>query len=248
MTSSQEEDASGKGGRMRTGENNTFNSQSSSKRTQLTSHQETEGELFGKRKSPHSTHHTITQGQRKSSRGQGVLSTKNQRTKNNEPNKQQQQNNSTQPAGEQENRRGQRIKSKENRENKTSDTNRLKRRRQEEEDSEEFGDKMKEKEDNVLRIGYQNINRLPIDARASKSRDLIKLIAEKQMDLFLMTEIGLNWRNVGEKDKWFERVRGKFRASRSVMAFNRTEKIKNRYNLEEPVSLRQTTRRIELSK
>jgi hypothetical protein len=39
----------------------------------------------------------------------------------------------------------------------------------------------------------------------------------------MMAEIGLNWRKVGVNDQWFERVLGKFKTSRTVLAHNVTE-------------------------
>ena len=42
-------------------------------------------------------------------------------------------------------------------------------------------------------------------------------------DVFLMTEVGLCWRKVGNENQWYERILGKFRSSRSVFAYNTTE-------------------------
>ena len=90
-------------------------------------------------------------------------------------------------------------------------------------DAEEYGDIMAAKRDNVLRIMLHNINRLPISAKSDKSRQLISTIANKQIDVALLTEIGLCWKLLDNKDQWFERVRMSFQSSRSEFAYNKTE-------------------------
>jgi hypothetical protein len=90
-------------------------------------------------------------------------------------------------------------------------------------DVEEFGDLLQAKLDDVLRIGLHNLANLSQEARTSKSRQLIDYIVQKSFDLFLMMEVGLCWRKVGNEDQWYERILGKFRASRSIFANNVTE-------------------------
>jgi hypothetical protein len=90
-------------------------------------------------------------------------------------------------------------------------------------DVESFGDEQQAKHDNILRVGFQNINNLPEDCRTSKSRQLLDYVVQKDYDCFMMSEIGLNWTKIGANDRWFERVSGKFRKSRSVFAHNVTE-------------------------
>jgi hypothetical protein len=90
-------------------------------------------------------------------------------------------------------------------------------------DVEEFGSRMTRKPDQTIRIMLHNINRLPIDSRSTKSKQLITYVVNKQIDIALLTEIGLNWRKIHNNDKWFERVREAFRYSRSCLAHNTTE-------------------------
>ena len=97
-------------------------------------------------------------------------------------------------------------------------------------DAEEYGDIMKPKPDNILRVLLQNVNCLPIDRRACKSRELITTIVQKQVDVALLTEVGLFWRLVDNKDKWYERVRESFRATRSEIAYNTTEPDRTHIN------------------
>ena len=74
------------------------------------------------------------------------------------------------------------------------------------EDVEEYGNKMQKKSDNILRIQLHNINRLPISGRTGKSRQLVNTIVHKQIDIALLTEIGLYWKKVPNNDQWHERV------------------------------------------
>ena len=90
-------------------------------------------------------------------------------------------------------------------------------------DVEVYGDEQHEKLDNIFRVGLHNIFNLPEDRRTSKSRQLIDYIVHKGYDVFLMAEIGLNWRKVGNNDRWFECIWGKFKTSRSIFAHNVNE-------------------------
>ena len=90
-------------------------------------------------------------------------------------------------------------------------------------DVEEFGDPLQAKLEDVLRLGLHNLANLSQDKRTSKSRQLVDYIVQKSFDVFLMTEIGLCWRKVGIENQWYERILGKFRATRSMFAYNVTE-------------------------
>jgi hypothetical protein len=91
------------------------------------------------------------------------------------------------------------------------------------EDAESFGDVQQAKRDNILRVGFQTIHNLPEDCRTSKSRQLVDYAVQKDYDCFMMAEIGLNWTKISANDRWFKRISGKFRTSRSVFAHNVTE-------------------------
>ena len=99
----------------------------------------------------------------------------------------------------------------------------LQGRNQELEGTEAFGHFMTKKHDNTLRIMLHNINRLPISSKADKSRKLISTIANKQIDIALLTEIGLNWKQINNQDKWYERVRESFQYTRSEVSHNTNE-------------------------
>jgi hypothetical protein len=90
-------------------------------------------------------------------------------------------------------------------------------------DVEYFGDDQQQKRPNTLRVGFHNIYNLPEDRRTSKSRQLVDYIVQKSYDCFLMVEPGLNWKKVGNNDRWYERIWGKLKTSRSIFAHNVTE-------------------------
>jgi hypothetical protein len=96
-------------------------------------------------------------------------------------------------------------------------------RHQELEDLEEYGHLMTKKYDNTLRIMLHNINRLPINSKTDKSKKLVSTIANKQIDIALLTEIGLNWKQINNQDKWYERVRESFQHTRSEISHNTNE-------------------------
>ena len=49
-------------------------------------------------------------------------------------------------------------------------------------DAESFGDVQQAKQDNILRVGFQNIYNLPEDSRTSKSRQLVDCVVQKDYD------------------------------------------------------------------
>jgi hypothetical protein len=99
----------------------------------------------------------------------------------------------------------------------------MKGRNLEKDDVEAFGDKMHSKGDETFRVGFQNIANLPQDMRTAKSRQTISYMVQRHYDVFMMSEIGLCWKKLGVEDQWFERTFGKFKTTRSCMAYNKTE-------------------------
>ena len=94
---------------------------------------------------------------------------------------------------------------------------------QENDDGETYGDVMMAKSDGILRIMLHNVNCLPNESKHDKSKKLISTIAHKQIDVALLTEIGLCWSLVDATNKWYERTRLSFQATRSEVAYNKTE-------------------------
>ena len=94
---------------------------------------------------------------------------------------------------------------------------------QDEHDADAFADVLQRKPENVVRVMLHNISRLPIDRRTTKSRKLVSTLAHTQTDIALLTEIGLNWTLLDNRDRWYERTREAFQSTRSSLAFNKTE-------------------------
>ena len=97
-------------------------------------------------------------------------------------------------------------------------------------DGEEYGDIMEPKKESTLRLMLHNVNCLSANSQDTKSRKLIQTIAHKQIDVAMLTEIGLYWPLVPTKDKWYERTRLSFQSSRSILACNSTEPDRTRIN------------------
>ncbi len=89
-------------------------------------------------------------------------------------------------------------------------------------DAEAFGDKLASKPPQTFRIGGQNVQLLPENARHYKSRQLVNHIREGEYDIFMMEEIGLFWGKIDPSDQWDERVMG-LADSTAIFAHNTTE-------------------------
>ena len=87
-----------------------------------------------------------------------------------------------------------------------------------------FGDRLvKKKENNTIRIGFQNVGNIPKEPKHPKSIKLISSIIEKDFDIFGMAETGLDWFNIDGDGQWRERTWDKFSVSKSIMSWNRSE-------------------------
>ena len=74
-----------------------------------------------------------------------------------------------------------------------------------------------------MRIALQNIQLLPESSRHYKSRQLITHIAQAELDILMINEVGLNWKAVSADNQWAERTTGKLIGSKAVFAHNTTE-------------------------
>jgi len=90
-------------------------------------------------------------------------------------------------------------------------------------DAEVFGDSMKKKPPNTVRIGLHNIQLMPENSRHYKSRQLIDHISNAELDVLLMNEAGLNWKKVSADNQWVERTTDKLHGSKVILAHNTTE-------------------------
>jgi hypothetical protein len=96
-------------------------------------------------------------------------------------------------------------------------------------DAEAFGNIKKTKGDNTIRIGLQNMQLLPENAKHYKSRQTIDYIQQGEYDAFLMTELGLCWPKLAASDQWFARVLGKLQDSMATFAYNDQEMSITKY-------------------
>ena len=63
--------------------------------------------------------------------------------------------------------------------------------KKQEELCEGFGDQMIEKGEEIIRIGFQNIN--GIKEKITASHEVFDVIAEKEIDIMGVAEINMNW-------------------------------------------------------
>ena len=89
-----------------------------------------------------------------------------------------------------------------------------------------FGDTCGDKDKNVVRVCFQNINGFGKTEKSVKSNCIKDLIIDKQFDIMAMAEMNLNWSKLGRSctlpqvcKRWFER-------SKTVVAYNQHEKRK----------------------
>ena len=82
------------------------------------------------------------------------------------------------------------------------------------------------KHSKVLRLAFQNINNLTkklSDDPKDKSNQIIQAIIDLQLDIIAMAEIGLNWRNLNDRNQWHNRTHcSRLRSPKSNFAENRT--------------------------
>ena len=93
----------------------------------------------------------------------------------------------------------------------------------EERDASKFGDDIKKARRKRLKIMLQNINGLGSEGKSEKSRRVADLHTKYEVDILLMTEVGLNWRKIEPTDFWNERVDNKYDTHRNVFAYNKNE-------------------------
>jgi hypothetical protein len=90
-------------------------------------------------------------------------------------------------------------------------------------DLEAFGDLLGKKEANVFRIMLQNINNLPVSSHVYRSQQLVDCIATQELDVFLMTKVGLCWNKASAYDQWNQRTTGQLKHQKSVFSYNKTK-------------------------
>jgi hypothetical protein len=86
-----------------------------------------------------------------------------------------------------------------------------------------WGDKIRPKEEDHLRIVFQNINRFPMYAGDPKNESIHACLKGIQADIIGMAELGLRWHKLPTKDRLWERTRGWFESIKTTAAYNQHE-------------------------
>jgi hypothetical protein len=74
-----------------------------------------------------------------------------------------------------------------------------------------FGDVLREsKSEEVFRVGFQNLKKLPVNRNNIKSMDYYRFLSTNSFDVFLAAEEGLYWPKLGKFNSQFERLKEVF--------------------------------------
>ena len=89
------------------------------------------------------------------------------------------------------------------------------------------GDNYKHKHSKAIRICALNVGRLPLSKENEKNRDLFQWMRELKADIILLSELGINWRNMNNTNNWYARTKEEFQRISAVTAHNTHERSKN---------------------
>jgi hypothetical protein len=90
-------------------------------------------------------------------------------------------------------------------------------------DGEAFGDQMRDKGKDTIRIISQNIGCMPEKASHEKSRKIVEQVRQSGADAWLFQEVGLCWAKVDESNQWTERTKNKGMRMHANFGYNKTE-------------------------
>jgi hypothetical protein len=76
---------------------------------------------------------------------------------------------------------------------------------------------------NTLRIGFININGMPMTSASPKNKLIYNAIENKQIGILGLVELNRCWHLLPDKDKWNERTRGWWESSHCTMGYNRND-------------------------
>ncbi len=82
------------------------------------------------------------------------------------------------------------------------------------------------KSDSAFRIGFRNINSLPIQATDVKNDLIMRDIRQYSFDVFGFSETNLAWQNLPQRDRVYDRFKGKLEFSKFVFANNKDPEYK----------------------
>ena len=90
-------------------------------------------------------------------------------------------------------------------------------------DTLQFGDILRSKKINTIRIHTHNINNLPAQKNTYKNHNIVQFLQIHNIDITLYQEIGLNWRHVNHYESWYARMSDRGISGRSSISHNTTE-------------------------
>ena len=86
-----------------------------------------------------------------------------------------------------------------------------------------FGDDMGPKQPGHIRVVLQNLQRLPVLAKADRSTQLLDCIEASELDLLMVNDVGCHWKNIPFQDSWGERTAQGFPHHLYRFSYNRNE-------------------------
>jgi hypothetical protein len=87
-------------------------------------------------------------------------------------------------------------------------------------DSEHLGDRSDRKKSKTLRLGFININGLPIQAANNKNNQLRESINLTQFDIIGLAETNINWSATEVDNKWETRIQSWWEHHRTITSYN----------------------------
>ena len=91
-----------------------------------------------------------------------------------------------------------------------------------------WGDRMKQKKSNMIRIAVLNINHIGQMCNSPKSEALREFIEDKDVDIIGLSELGVNWKKLEEKHSLWERTEPWFSMRRLAVGYNSADKLSMR--------------------
>lgn len=88
---------------------------------------------------------------------------------------------------------------------------------------EQWGDELRNKTNNTVRIAFRNIDHMPENRNSSKNAGIVKDIYDADLDIIGLSEVNLAWQNVSLYYSLSKRFSENFQHSKFISANNRTD-------------------------
>ncbi len=92
-----------------------------------------------------------------------------------------------------------------------------------------YGDKLRKKSSNKIRIVFQNINGLLPEDDENKKEIIREFISTNCVDIFMLAEVNVNWKIVSKQENLRSMTKKWFKDSRVVTAHNMLNNTKKQY-------------------